>query len=110
MRTMLIGAAMAAGMATGAMADGSAMVAAGAHAYGSGVVVVSCFRGPWRETIWDHPEAIFTDTLRAVGYDYATAESIANRVCRDYNLVGDDAALKAEMERIIAESPNFRQF
>ena len=35
--------------------------------YPAGTVVVSCFRGPWRETIWDHPEPVFVDSLRAVG-------------------------------------------
>ena len=30
-----------------------------------GVVTVSCFRGPLTVTAWDHPEAIFVDSLVA---------------------------------------------
>lgn len=70
-----------------------------------GTVVVQCFRGPWREVIWDRPEAKFIESLVGVGYDYPSAFAIANRICRDITLVGDDAALKAAMERIIAEAP-----
>ena len=36
----------------------------GAHA---GMIVVSCFRGPWEEVIWDRPEPVFIDSL--VGVD-----------------------------------------
>lgn len=79
---------------------------AGNHWNQGGVVRVSCFRGPWKEVIWDRPQGIFIDTLVEVGYDYPSALAIATRLCRDINLVDDDAAMKAEMERIIAEAPH----
>ena len=128
LKTFLIGAVLAAGAVAPAAAQNLAGIPSQAVAeavvgpisqgtsfstvsdYPAGTVVVSCFRGPWRETIWDHPEPVFVDSLRAVGYDYATAESIANRICRDYALVGNDAGLKAAMEAIVRESPNFREY
>ncbi len=92
---------------TGGQAMAELQSAPGNHWNQGGVVVVQCFRGPWREVIWDHPEAQFTESLVAVGYDYPSALSIANRICRDITLVDDDAALKAAMERIIAEAPGY---
>ncbi|GAB4261579.1 MAG: hypothetical protein Kow0013_06200 [Pararhodobacter sp.] len=47
------------------------------------VVHIECFRGPWREIIWDRPEVGFTDDLVALGYSFAEAEAIGYRVCRD---------------------------
>lgn len=77
----------------------------GNHWNQGGTVYVSCYRGPWTDVIWDRPEAIFVDSLVSVGYDYTNALAIATRVCRDITLVGSNAALKAEMERIINQSP-----
>ena len=56
--------------------------------------------------IWDRPEPVFTESLVAVGYDYANAYAIANRICRDPALVDNNAALKAAMEDIIAKAPH----
>jgi hypothetical protein len=70
-----------------------------------GTVVVSCYRGPWRDVIWDRPEGVFIESLVTVGYDYPSALAIATRVCRDRLLVGDLDGMKREMERIIAEAP-----
>lgn len=72
-------------------------------------IVVSCFRGPWNEVIWDRPNAVFVDSLVSVGYDYSTADAIATRVCRDQNLVGRPGALKATMERIWADPSSHRR-
>lgn len=68
-------------------------------------VIVSCFRGPWQEVIWDRPNPVFVDSLVAAGYSFPEAHAIAERVCRDPDTVGrpDDAA--AVMRRILAESP-----
>lgn len=68
-------------------------------------VVVSCFRGPWKDVIWDRPNGIFVDSLVNVGYDFPTAHAIAERICRDSLLVGDSDALKAEMQRVLRERP-----
>lgn len=65
----------------------------GSMRYGTKVVTVSCFRGPWRETIWDHPEPIFIDSLVNAGYNYTEAQAIATRICKDISLVGNDAAI-----------------
>lgn len=71
----------------------------------AGTVTVSCFRGPWEEVIWDRPNAVFVDSLVALGYDFPTAHAIAERVCRDEATVGDPEAAVAVMRRILAESP-----
>lgn len=92
-------------MVSGGQAMAQLEAAPGNYWNQGGVVTVSCFRGPWRDTIWDHPRAIFTDSLVAVGYDYPSALAISTRICRDVTLVGDDAAIKAAMEQIIADAP-----
>ena len=73
--------------------------------YAKKTIVVSCYRGPWTDVIWDRPNAIFIDSLVNFGYDFPTAHAIAERVCRDKMLVGNGDALKAEMRRIMRESP-----
>jgi hypothetical protein len=70
-----------------------------------GVVTVACFRGPFTVTAWDHPEAVFIDSLVAVGYDFPSAWTIGERICKDSALVGNPEGLKAAMEQIIAEAP-----
>lgn len=81
----------------------------GSYGYGSGggVIVVSCYRGPWQQVIWDRPNAVFIDSLVNVGYSYPTASAIAERICRDQNLVGNPGALSASM-RNIWRSPGSR--
>lgn len=70
-----------------------------------GVVTVSCFRGPWEEVIWDRPNAIFIDSLVALGYSYTEANGIGERVCRDEATVDNEAAARAVMMRILADNP-----
>ena len=43
-------------------------------------VTISCFRGPWREVIWDRPEPVFVDSLVAAGYEFPEAHAISERV------------------------------
>jgi hypothetical protein len=102
-KQLVLAAALA---VSGGQAMAQLQAAPGNHWNQGGVVTVSCFRGPWRGVIWDRPEAIFTESLVAVGYDYTNAFAIANRICRDQGLVGNQAALKAAMEAIIADAPH----
>ena len=81
----------------------------GSYGHSGNVIVVSCFRGPWNEVIWDRPNAIFVDSLVNVGYDFPTASAIAERVCRDQNLVGNPGALKSNMERIWRDPASHRR-
>lgn len=64
------------------------------------VIVVSCFRGPWEDVIWDRPKPVFVDSLVEYGYDINTATSIAEKICSDEDLVGNSEGLKAEMRRV----------
>ena len=104
-------AAITAAMIVPAMAS-----AGGGHKHHHGAygptgnqIVVSCYRGPWNEVIWDRPNAVFIDTLVSVGYDYSTAQAIGERVCRDQNLVGNPGALKATMEQIWYDRASHRK-
>ncbi|WP_323765592.1 hypothetical protein [Marinovum sp.] len=72
-------------------------------------IVVSCFRGPWNEVIWDRPNAVFVDSLVSVGYEYPTAHAIAERVCRDKALVGNPEGLKATMLSIYRDRASHRK-
>ncbi|MBY6091405.1 hypothetical protein [Maritimibacter alkaliphilus] len=106
MKKLLAGAAVALGLATPAVAQSN-------YAYTfpqtGHVVYVSCFRGPWKEVIWDRPNAKFVDSLRDLGYDYPNAHAIAERVCRDDALVFNKEGLKQEMIRIYYGSKAYRE-
>lgn len=69
-------------------------------------VTVSCYRGPWKEVIWDRPNPVFLDSLVAVGYDLQTAQSIGERVCRDPNGVDDKDNLREITRAAMAEVRN----
>ena len=102
MKRIFIIAALAGGVAGQAGAEAYRLTASG------DTMVVSCFRGPWKDVIWDRPNANFIDSLVTFGYDYPTAHAIGERVCRDERLVGNLEAMKAEMVRIYRESPRAR--
>lgn len=106
MKKLAFLAALACGLATQASAGGNSTT----YQYqDSGyVIVVSCFRGPWKEVIWDRPNAKFVDSLVDVGYDYPSAHAISERICRDDTLVGNKEGLRAEMIRVFEERPRYR--
>lgn len=88
---------------------GVALAAAGgmatAQAQDGGQIVISCYRGPLTETIWDHPRAVFIDSLVSYGYSYPEASALAYRVCRDVTLVGNDQALLDATRAAITSQP-----
>lgn len=73
--------------------------------YAAPRVVISCFRGPWQEVIWDRPNPIFIDTLMANGYSITTATAIAERICRDPNLVNQNELSIQETIRLMKLIP-----
>lgn len=106
MRIALIAALIAGGLAAQASGGGRATgFAEGATIDTRQKIIVSCFRGPWDDVIWDRPNSKFVESLVDVGYDYPTAHAIAERVCRDDRLVGNPEGLRREMIRIYHESP-----
>ena len=74
-----------------------------------GAITVSCYRGPWTEVIWDRPNAVFIESLVAIGYDYANANAIGETICRDQALVNNPEGLRATMRRIYADSASERR-
>ena len=77
------------------------------YGYNNVTVVVSCFRGPLREVIWDHPNGVFIESLASLGYSYERATAIAERVCRDRSLVGNPEGLKSVTRGIIQSAPRY---
>lgn len=73
--------------------------------YAAPRVLVSCFRGPWQEVIWDRPNPIFIDTLMANGYSITTATAIAERICRDPYLVNQPQLMKEETILLMNQIP-----
>jgi hypothetical protein len=73
--------------------------------FASNRVVASCFRGPWKEVIWDRPNAVFIDSLTAVGYSINTATAIAERICKDENLVDRPDQMVQEVQRLLKIIP-----
>ena len=74
-----------------------------------GTITVSCFRGPWEAVIWDRPNAVFIESLVAVGYEYEKAHAIAERVCRDEALVNNSEGLRSTMLQIYSDSASERR-
>lgn len=68
-------------------------------------ITVSCYRGPWRDTIWDHPQAVFIESLVAYGYSYPEAQALSMRICRDVTLVDDTEGLIAATYAAMAAQP-----
>lgn len=68
-------------------------------------VMLSCYRGPWDDVIWDRPQGEFLDSLRALGYGPSEALSIGETVCRDASLVGNPEGQKAKLKEIIRRNP-----
>lgn len=66
---------------------------------------ISCFRGPWREIIWDHANPSFTDDLVAYGYSYSEAWAIANRICQDPRGVDNSQYLVDVTQDILRTHP-----
>ena len=68
-------------------------------------IAVSCYRGPWKDVIWDRPNPQFIGSLVAAGYSSATASSIATRVCRNPNFVDRPGAMANEVQWILQTVP-----
>lgn len=68
-------------------------------------VRINCFRGPIRETVWDHARSVFIEDLVSLGYNYDAALAIATRICRDVTAVGNPDALRANLLNAIAKNP-----
>ena len=68
-------------------------------------IVVSCFRGPWHDVIWDRPNAKFIDSLVEAGYDFPTAHAIGERLCRDDAIVGKHEDMRTQMYKTMEQSP-----
>lgn len=106
MKKLLLCAAMLAGFAAPASAGSYSKTI---YQFDHDVIIVSCFRGPWKDVIWDRPNSNFIDSLIKIGYDYPTSHAIAERVCRDDWLVDNKEGMKKEMIRIYRESPEYRK-
>ncbi|MGD9865061.1 MAG: hypothetical protein AB7S99_17805 [Pseudodonghicola sp.] len=99
MRRVILAAVLMGAMASQASAEAYKLTADGY------TLIVSCFRGPWKDVIWDRPNSNFIDSLIDFGYDYPTAHAIAERICRDDRLVDNLEGMKREMMRIYDEAP-----
>lgn len=72
-------------------------------------LTISCFRGPWKDVIWDRPNAIFVQSLVDRGYTYAEAEGIGERVCRDEHGVGNPEHLRKSLKEAMTAVPPGRK-
>ncbi|MEM7437998.1 MAG: hypothetical protein AAF393_00255 [Pseudomonadota bacterium] len=68
-------------------------------------VSLKCYRGPWDDVIWDRPEGVFLDSLRALGYNSTDALAIGETICRDRNLVGNPSGMRSKLQDIIRANP-----
>lgn len=68
-------------------------------------IQIACFRGPWREIIWDRAEVGFTDSLVAYGYSFAEADAIGTRVCRDPDGVDNPQHMVDMVRHILRTQP-----
>ena len=70
-----------------------------------GQITISCFRGPWKDVIWDRPNAVFIDDLVQIGYTLTEASWLAERVCRDEYGVYDEEYIVDRFKKLLAENP-----
>lgn len=63
-------------------------------------LLVSCYRGPWTEVIWDRANPEFIRSLEAHGYTTADATRIADSMCRDPRLVYNPTAMAREVRAV----------
>lgn len=68
-------------------------------------ILVSCYRGPWKDVVWDRANPQFIDSLVAAGYSYTTANAVGERICRDPDLVDRPEDLRREVQRILRVTP-----
>ena len=68
-------------------------------------ILVSCYRGPWNEVIWDKANPNFVDSLVQAGYSQQEATSIADYICRDPRLVDNPIALAKEVRAAMRAAP-----
>jgi len=112
-RALIIASVLAAAMTTATGAFAHSKNHSHGHNYkytmANVTIVVSCFRGPWREVIWDRPNPVFIDSLINAGYDHPTSYAIAERICRDPALVGNLDRLRSEAIRVMQASPAHRR-
>ncbi|MEJ6393618.1 hypothetical protein V8J82_10150 [Gymnodinialimonas sp. 2305UL16-5] len=83
----------------------SVQVGGGAAQSTQGAILLSCYRGPWDDVIWDRPNPEFIDSLVAVGYSYGEANAIGERVCRDEAGVDNPAAARQILQNILIQQP-----
>ncbi|MEM9911758.1 MAG: hypothetical protein AAF922_13335 [Pseudomonadota bacterium] len=67
-------------------------------------VLVSCFRGPWNQVIWDRANPEFITSLEATGMDAVEARVIADSLCRDPRLVNNPENMAAEVRRVVYQA------
>ena len=68
-------------------------------------VRVSCNRSLTRAVIWDRPNGVFLQDLRAAGYDAEKALAIGTTICRDERFVGDPEGLGDATRDILRSDP-----
>lgn len=80
----------------------TAATSASAWSYGGVQIHISCYRGPWKEVIWDRPNPVFIDSLVSAGYGYPEATAIAERICRDPALVQNPGSMSRKIREILS--------
>lgn len=68
-------------------------------------IVISCYRGPWKEVIWDRANVVFVESLVSAGYDVITAQGIAESICRDPQLVDHPEEMKDALRTVMKKYP-----
>ncbi|MEM6577453.1 MAG: hypothetical protein AAF678_03100 [Pseudomonadota bacterium] len=84
-------------------ASAAFLICADAAVAGSDVLV-SCYRGPWAQVIWDRANPEFVASLEANGMDAIEARVIADSICRDPRLVNNPEQMAAEVRRVVSQA------
>lgn len=67
-------------------------------------VRVSCYRGPWKQVIWDRANPDFIASLEVHGLSAVDARVIADSICRDPRLVNNPEGLAGEVRRVLSRT------
>lgn len=69
------------------------------------IIEVSCYRGPLKAVIWDRANPGFVESLVAYGFSNATANTMADGICRNPVFVDDPKKLAPAVQAIVAATP-----
>lgn len=68
-------------------------------------IELSCYRGPFKDVIWDRAYPNFVASLESYGYPRYQAQLMADSICRDPSFIDNPDAMKTSVIEMIKQTP-----